>query len=318
MVYVLYGDSEYKKKKFIDNLVKERNVEVKKIYPDSENKLEELKNSLSTSFLFSEDLLLVLVDFDDWKKDEKEQAQQLLKGAERDVVLLTDKKPTKLPKDWQILELSLPEEWKSDEWKEYIHQISKEQDYPLSKDLVEIFFEYVGADEYGIISEIEKLKLANVKNVEEAKEIIYRRTHSKLDEFTFAITELRKNDALAILDDIVEHFEGPYITASLFSHINDLLFLRTHVEPKQKYDWGDFKKYSTNYGIALPKVMRFLGGKFKNQEYIPVNHITLYTPEYLSDVIIKVYKLDRAFKIGEDPRILLREFILKWGEKDGI
>ena len=259
--------------------------------------------------MFGSKALLDILDFDSWKSKEKKELLEILKQVPEDVmVVVRSEKPVK---GFRSETHDLPKPWEREKWLEYVVEKFEEKGLKISKEVAEYFLSMVGEDEYAIESEAEKLSLysdGEVK-IEDIEEVVHRSTHAAVDEFCFALSERRYEEAKKMLRDVLEGTDLLIVLASLAKHFEDLLKVRVKVPEKERYIWPDVSKYSKELGIAVPKLARFLGFKFKGWKNEPFNHVKEYSKDEITAILKKLFSLDRMAKISENPIVHLQSFI---------
>jgi len=89
-----------------------------------------------------------------------------------------------------------------------------------------------------------------------------------------------------------------------------LFDLVLNVNYKEKFKWVEIVQIAKELGIKnTSKIARFLGFKFKDQNFIPLNHLGVYNPEILKEIIKRIFSIDRSIKLGGIFKVELIDFI---------
>ncbi len=314
MVVYLTGNSRFKKELYIkDYFNKYKNYQYIKIFSNDEGKLEELKNASISLGLFSEGKIYDLVDFDEWSKSEKEEFYKIEFHDENVIVLVrTEKAIQKDLKNKVIVQnFDKPKDWEDEKWLQFIMDSAKLIDVEISQEIAHELLEIVGPDEDTIISELEKIKIYSLGKpyIEDIEDITYKRTVSKLDEFAYLLSEGRLDEAKNLIFEISNEYEPVFVLYALSKHFIELLNLIATVERKHKYSWPQIKEISKQTDIPIPRVTRFLGLRFKDSKFSPINHLEKYTLKKVKKVLEYLYSMDRQIKLGADTKVVLANFI---------
>jgi len=307
---VLSGSSELSKEKRAKEIAEKFGENYIKIHPEDENKLELLKSSISTISMFGNKTVVDVLDYDQWKAKEKKELEKMIKSIPEDIYLIIRAKKGIKGIDEEKFEL--PKPWKRDKWIKYLKNKFEDRGLKASDEIVEMFFDLVGDDEFRIENEIEKLSLyieGSEVTAEDIQEVTFKYTVPGLDELCFSISEKNARTAHSLLKEISKSTEAYIISAMIIKHFIDLFRIKLHVKEKDKYNWPDISRYSKELSIAVPKTARFLGFKFKGWKNIPFNHVKKYSIEELSTIIKRLYLMDRSVKMSEVSLIAIHDFI---------
>ncbi|AMW32112.1 DNA polymerase III, delta subunit [Fervidobacterium changbaicum] len=317
MVVYLTGDSQLGKELYIREYLKGKDVEYHKIYADDDNKIEELKNAGVSLGLFANAKVYDLVDFDEWSKDEKTQFYSTDLSASWVTVFVrtekVSKEVTKLPGKVEVLTFEKPKEWEEDKWLKFISDVASKIGIVCSEETAKAVFKFTGPDEYAILNELEKLQLyaGDHPTPRDVEDVVYKRTISRLDEFCFALSEQNYTKANDMLDEISKDYEPIIVSYAISKHFIELLNIVVFAPKKKEYKWPDIANLSKELGISSPRAARFLGFSFKDSKYTPVNHVLIYSPQMLRNIIGYLYYIDRRVKLSDDIKILVSSFITK-------
>lgn len=316
MLVYLTGDSELRKELYIrEFLKKEKNCEYRKIFSDENGKIQELINASMSGGLFSNRKIYDLVDFDQWSKSEREEFSKIDFSKEELIVFVRTEKVGKDVKDSKhvsILSFEKPKEWEEEKWIEFIVENSKWLGVELPNQMAIELFRLIGTDEMALLTELEKLRVYSDRiSLEDIGEIVYKRTVSKLDEFLFALSEMQLVKAYGLVDEVVKQYEPVIVVYSLSKHFIDLMQIVVLCSGKPFYPWPEIVEISKKTSVPIPKVARFVGFKFKDSKYMPVNHMEMYTPKKIKSILEILYYIDRQVKLGNELKILLLDFIQK-------
>ena len=308
-VLVLAGESELSKDRRVSEIRREFSGEYIRIHPEDADKISLIDSYTKNLGMFSQRVVLDVLDFDSWKSKEKKELVSIAKSIPEEVFLIIRSK--KSVKGLKGEEFPLPKPWEREKWLEIIKEKFLSFNLSISGEAVEYFLDLVGTDEYRIESEVEKLSLYCSKEVsiDDINEITYRSVHAAVDDLCFSISERRYDESHKILPDVLTVSDPVMVVASIAKHFEDLFRLKLVVKEKDKYSWPDVSKYSKELKIPLPRVARFLGFKFKGWKNSPFNHIKNYSKEELADMLKKIYVLDRSVKSGGNPKVHIHNFI---------
>jgi DNA polymerase-3 subunit delta len=290
----LYGNSELGKEFYVKSFLK-NDVEYIRLYSDDNDKVEIIIEKSNNISLFSSKSVIDLVDFDNFKANEKKIILELEIPENITVFLRTEKQ---LSKKIESEKFIIPNPWEKSKWVKYIEELLNKESLKFEENVPEFLFEIIGPNELAIFNEIKKLKvLSKTLNINDIKEFVHRYAVSKLDEFCFLVSE-RKKEVYSEISKILNDYEPIIITAAMSKHFIVLFDLVLNVKYKEKYNWVEISQISKELGASPSKVARFLGFKFKDQDFIPLNHLGVYTPENLKEIIKRVFFIDRSIKLG--------------------
>lgn len=304
----LSGDSVLKKEEFVKNLNNKLNAEYIRIYPDYSDKMDIIKEKVLNTGLFSSNVIIDIINFDKFKSSEKKEVLSLDVSSDVYIILRTSNKINS--KKIEVKEFKLPNVWEKDKWKKIVFEMSNKEGLTLNDEVIDFLFENVGPDEMALFNEIRKLKMLG-KNIDIniAKEIVHKYTTSKLDEFCFLISERKKEQAMKMIKDIAKDYEPVIVVHSLSTHFISLLKILSITKEQSYFSWPAIQKISKELKILPSKVARFVGFKFKGQKNEPVNHLLIYDKNTVSEIIKKLYYIDRNIKTGALIEIELINFI---------
>ncbi|MBO8139786.1 MAG: DNA polymerase III subunit delta [Thermosipho sp. (in: Bacteria)] len=302
----LYGNSQLGKEFYVKSFLN-NNIEYIRLYSDDNDKVDIIIEKSTNISLFSPKSVIDLVDFDNWKAAEKRKVLELNIPDNITVFLRTEKQ---LSKKIELRSFTVPNPWEKSKWIKYIEELLNRESLKHEIDVPEYLFEIVGPNELALYNEIRKLKVLNVTlNVNGIKNYVHKYTVSKLDEFCFMISE-RKKEVFAMLDDILKDYEPVIVTGALSKHFIMLFDLVLNVNYKEKFKWVEIVQIAKELGIKnTSKIARFLGFKFKDQNFIPLNHLGVYNPEILKEIIKRIFSIDRSIKLGGIFKVELIDFI---------
>ena len=309
-VLVLSGSSELGKERRIMKITKDFGGNYIRIHPEDENKLDVLKSSVSTIGMFGSRIVIDVLDYDQWKAKEKKELEKIIKSVPNDVYLIIRAK--KGIKGVEEEKYDLPKPWEREKWIKFLRSKFEAKGLRASDEVIEMFLDLVGNDEFRIENELRKISLyieGNEVTAEDIQNVVFKSTVPGLDELCFSISERKPEVAHSLLNEISKSAESYIINASIIRHFVDLFRMKLYVKDKDKYSWPDVSKYSKELSIAVPKMARFLGFKFKGWKNIPFNHVKEYSMEELSMIIKRLYLMDRNVKMSEIPLISIHDFI---------
>ncbi len=308
-VLVLSGESELSKDRRVNEIRQNFGGEYIRIHPEDTDKISLINSYTKNLGMFSQKVVLDVLDFDSWKSKEKKELVSIIEAIPEEVFLIIRSK--KSIKGLESEEFPLPKPWEREKWLKLIKEKFSSFGLKVSDETAEYFLDLVGTDEYRIESEIEKLSLycSEEVSIDDINEVTYRSTHAAVDDLCFSISERRYDEAHRILPDVLVVSDPIMVVASIAKHFEDLFKLKVSVKEKEKYSWPDVSKYSKEVKIPLPKVARFLGFKFKGWKNTPFNHIKNYSKEELADTLKKIYILDRSVKSDGNPQVHIHSFI---------
>ncbi|MDK2886112.1 MAG: polymerase subunit delta [Thermosipho sp. (in: thermotogales)] len=310
----LYGNSELGKEFYVKEFLKNKNnVEYLRLYSDDNDKLDIITEKTINISLFAPESVIDLVDFDNWKSSERKQILSLEIPENITVFVRTEKQLSKKIKSQSF---TVPNPWEKFKWLDYIKNLLENHSIKYEENVPEYLFDVVGPNELALYNEIKKLKILNMRlTVNGIKDYVHKYAVSKLDEFCFMISE-RNKQVFSMLKDILNDYEPVLIIGALSKHFISLFNLTLNVPYKEKFNWVEISKISKELGINTSKVARFLGFKFKGQDFMPLNHLKVYTPDFLKEIIKKIFTIDRAIKLGGILEVEIIDFIKVVFEED--
>ena len=308
-VLVLSGDSELSKDRRVEKIRKNFGGEYVRIHPEDPGKIDIVSSHIRNIGMFGARVVIDVLDFESWKSKEKKELLEVIKEVPEDVYIVIRSK--RGVKGFKSEDFPLPKPWERDKWMELVRKKFEEKGLEVPSEVLEYFMDVVGTDEYRIEMEVEKLSLYSDGKViaKDVDEIVYKSSHTSVDEFCFAVSEKRIDEAHKMLSSVLKSTDIVVLTASLARHFEDLFRLRATVKVKENYIWPDVSKYSKEIGISVPKVARFLGFKFKGWKNEPFNHIIEYSMKDLSSILKRLFLLDRSVKMSENPIVHIHDFI---------
>ncbi|ANQ54076.1 DNA polymerase III subunit delta [Thermosipho sp. 1063] len=299
----LFGNSDLMKEKYVESLKDRVKSEYIRIYPGYD--IPVVIEKLSNLGLFSENVIVDIIDFDKFKTSERKKILELNVSDKDFLILRTQNKI----KGLKVEEFKLPNVWEEEKWKKLISKFLVDEGLKNDEELINLLFENVGPNEYAIYNEIKKLKVFGKDlSIELAKDLIHKYTTSKLDDFCFMISEKRK-EVFKCVKEITKDYEFPKIVYSLANHFISLYKLAIYANGKVRFSWPEISKISRELKVSSSKIARFVGFKFKNQRFEPVNHLITYDLDKIEAIIKRLYFLDRAVKTGGVVDVELLNFI---------
>ena len=307
-LYLLIGEDKISTNFILQNIIKKivKNEEEKITYDLNINSLSDILDEASTISLFSNQKLIIGLNFDLNKLTEQdtEYLKKYLSNKNKDVyiILITSKidarKSTyKIFKEhWQIIDTT-----KSDNFNnafDYIKGIIKENKYQMSDLSINYFLSKTTNDINNIDSELSKL-------------LIYKKEDKKIDdkdidlliadnvdnivyEFTNAIIENDINKITSMYNNFkIENVSFDYLIAILANNFHQLLVI----------------KILSEEGKSNLEISKIIG---KKEFYVKKNLERLfeYTIKDLSKYIDKLATIDRNFKTGKSHIDELELFLL--------
>jgi len=260
---------------------------------------------LNQNNLFSQNFLIDVVDFDDWKKDDQKQLIENIENTTKPVVL----RSLKAIKGFESLDFSLPKPWERERWIEYIGKRLDAHSISFENCAAEEIFQMVGPDDLLIEREIEKLACIGEKvTLDLVKEIVFNHSRVQIDELCFAISSADKSSAHRILSKILAHAEPVLILNSLIRHFIDLYKIVVFAEKRSSYSWVYIKDLSQRLDVPVVRAAKMMGFVFKGQPPT-VNHLQLYDVEKVESILSQLQLLDKELKSSENKTIPIHLFI---------
>ncbi len=302
----LSGNAEVLKDEYVKNMCEREKL--RRIALDSTQVEKAINMVRQADFLIS-NCLLDVVDFDDWKKADKEAF--LHEAAKNDTMKIVVRALQPL-KNVETVVLELPKPWQEDEWLEYARKRFESRGLNVDEKALKKFLKFTDHNDLAMEREIEKLtNVTQLVSEELVEKVVFDYSKAQIDEFCFAVSSLERKTAFELVAKCLMEYEPVLVCASLAKHFVDLYRISVLVPLKNEYSWPEVKNYSTNLSITASKVARFLGFKFKGQIEKTVNHLQLYTPEKIEQVLFRLQMLD--FEIKSTARGLLNfQVFLDW------
>ncbi|WP_448522761.1 DNA polymerase III subunit delta [Pseudothermotoga sp.] len=299
---ILIGDAKVLKDEHVKGICEKKKVNRMKV---SLEEKEAAFNLLSQGGLFFNNVLLDIVDFDDWKKDDQKRILEIAEKAKIDVIVRTEESI----KAKDVLVLALPKPWEHEKWAEYVSERLKKHGISASRRVAELIFEKVGPNDELIEREIEKLACVTNQPTEElVEQIVSLHSRGDIEELCFKVSMGNFEEAHQLLSTILKNTEAVVVVSALARHFLDLYKLVLFLERQESYPWPAIKKASESLGVGLGKTAKFLGFSFKGGEKV-LNHIMLYDAEKLEKILDGLYWLDLAVKSIPTPNLAIHNFL---------
>lgn len=312
---IIYGDSniriEMALKSFYDN-----ELENIKISPNSQNALNEIKNNLLSNSLFGNKKIVIIKDFNKFKKKEQEEILDLIKdiyseNVDKIIIISNSKIKFKFDKEIQCM---LPKPWEEEKWIDYIKEISKFFNKNIEDDAIRYILDVYGTNDNYLFEEIKKFSIYSDKDTitkKDIEEIGFAYINMDFEEFSYLLSSKRKEEALEIAKKYLSdtNFNIIFLLGYLFKYFFDLYRVIINIEQKKKYSWPEVQRISQITSVSKLRVKKFLGVKFKNEKRFYANHAMLYSKGAIMDIIIKIEEFDRMAKKGEKKEIILYSLI---------
>lgn len=291
-MYCLKGDSEVLKRLFIEEKTKSHVV----LWPQDDDKLEKLKRLFSSNSLFGGIEAIRIIDFDKWKKPEKELVIDLLKRIQikSDVFLEADQT---YDLECKTLNFALPQPWKPRDWYAHIDRIARKLGVVIEKRAISTLFQNTGPDEMLIYSELKKLKSLG-KTITHEDVLKYSFVSNKMTLESLAIKAITGQH-----DGLFEKLENLDVNFSVFlSVITGILIaigrLKEEFPDSRTPSWKEILSLSKTTGIKTGRVARLVGFSFSGSNETPVNTLNLFSFKKLNWALIELQKLDEKLKTG--------------------
>jgi len=298
----LVGNAKVLKDEYVKEICEKKKLRRMKV---SIEEKEAAFSLLSQGDLFFGDVLLDIVDFDDWKKDERKKLLQLAETAKIDVIVRTEESI----KAKDVLVLALPKPWEQDKWTDYVLERLKKHGISASRSVAELILERVGPNDELIEREIEKLACVTNQPTEElVEQIISLHSRGDIEELCFKVSMGNFEEAHPLLSTILKNTEAVVVVSVLARHFLDLYKLVLFLERRESYPWPVIKKASESLGIGLGKTARFLGFSFKGGDKV-LNHMMLYDTEKVEKILDRLYWLDLTVKSTTTPNLAIHSFL---------
>ena len=281
-------------------------AENKIIYDMSESSLSDILDEASMMSLFSNIKVIIGNNFDISKINDTDSdyLSKYLNNINKDVyiILIASKvdarvKTYKLFKDkFNIIDISKNDN--SNQIYDYVFNKVKEKKYKMDKYNIEYFIDRVGNDINNITLELDKLFIYKeedkVINKDDINLLIMDNIDSVIYEFTNAVLEKDIQKVSSMYANFKkENISPDYIITSLANVFRQSLII------KMLYNEG-----KSNYDIA-----REIG---KKEFYVKkmLERLFIYTEDDLSNLIIKLGKIDYDYKSGKSNSDMLEIFLL--------
>lgn len=301
-VLFLVGDAEVLKDEYVKEICEKKKLKRMKVSAEEKDVAFSL---LSQGGLFFDGVLLDIVDFDDWKKDDQRRLLELAEPAKIEVLVRT-KGPTKAK---NVAIFALPKPWEQDKWIDYVLERLKRHGISASRKIAELIFERVGPNDELLEREIEKLSCVTNQPTEEVvRQVVSLHAREDIEEFCFKVSTGEFNEAHTLLGSILKNNEAVLVVSILARHFLDLFKLVLFVEKRENYPWPVIKKVSETLGVGLGKTAKFLGFSFKGGEKVQ-NHIMLYSVDKVERILERLYWLDLTVKSSPTPGLAIHNFL---------
>lgn len=301
-VIFLAGDARILKDEYVENFCKKRRL--KRIKVNAEEK-DGAFNLLSQAGLFFDEVLLDVVDFDEWKREDQKKLLEMAESSKISVIVRTEESV----KAKEVVQLSLPKPWEHEKWIDYVSERLRKHNISTLQKIAELIFDRVGPNDELLEREIEKLACVTDRPTEETiQQVISQYVRSDIDEFCFRVSMGDFEKAHALLGSILKTTEPIVVVASLARHFLDLYKIVLFVEKRENYPWPVIKEVSEKLGVGLGKTARFLGFSFKGTGK-SVNHVSLYDAEKLEKILERLYWLDLTVKSSPTPNLAIHSFL---------
>lgn len=301
-VLFLTGDAEILKQEYVKELC--TNMKAKRMRVEAEEK-DLAFNLLTQVGFFFDSVVIDVVDFDDWRKDEQKRLLQLAESSPITVIVRTQESM----KAKNAVVLSLPKPWEQEKWLAYIAERLKKQGVSAPQGVVEMIFERVGPNDGLLEREIEKLACVSKQlNEDLVQELLVSHAKTDLEEFCFMVSMKRFKEAHSTLASILSHTEPVLVSSAIARHFLDLYRLVLFAEKRENYSWPAIKQLAENLNLGLGKTAKFLGFSFKGEGRV-LNHVAVYDVEKLEKILERLYWLDLAVKSSSTPKLVLHSFL---------
>lgn len=301
-VLFLTGDAEVLKQEYVKELCTK--MKAKRMRIEVEEK-DLAFNLLTQAGFFFDSVVIDVIDFDEWKKDEQKKLLQLAESSPITVIVRTQESV----KVKNAVVLSLPKPWEQEKWLAYVAERLKKQGVSAPQRVVEMIFERVGPNDELLEREIEKLACVSKQLSEDlVQELLVSHARTDLEEFCFMISMKRFKEAHPALASILSYSEPVLVSSAIAKHFLDLYKLVLFAEKRENYSWPMVKQLAENLNLGLGKTAKFLGFSFKGGDRI-LNHVAVYSVEKLEKIIERLYWLDLVVKSSPTPRLVLHSFL---------
>ncbi|MGJ8455012.1 DNA polymerase III subunit delta [Pseudothermotoga sp. U03pept] len=299
---VLSGDATVLKDEHVKRMALERGLTRIRLDIEDAARSTEIFNQNN---LFSQNFLIDVVDFDDWKKDDQKQLIERIENTTMPVIL----RSLKTIKGFESLDFSLPKPWERERWIEYVEERLRAHSMSFEKCAAEEIFQMVGPDDLLIEREIEKLACIGEKvTLNLVKEIVFNHSKIQMDELCFAISSADKSSAHKILSKILSHVEPVLILNSLIRYFIDLYKIVVFADKRSSYSWVYIKDLSQRLDVPVVRAAKMMGFVFKGQPPT-VNHLQLYDVEKVESILNQLQLLDKELKSSENKTIPIYLFV---------
>jgi DNA polymerase-3 subunit delta len=312
---IIYGDSNIRMEMALKSFYDDE-LENIKISPSSQNALNEIKNNLLSNSLFGNKKIVIIKDFNKFKKKEQEEILNIIKDTQSDnvikiIIISNSKIKFKFDKEIQCM---LPKPWEEDKWIEYIKEISNFFNKDIEDDAIRYILDVYGTNDNYLFEEIKKFSIYSNNDTitkNDIEEIGFAYINMDFEEFSYLLSSKRKEEVLEIAKKYLSdaNFNIIFLLGYLFKYFFDLYRVIISIEQKKKYSWPEVQRISQITSVSKLRVKKFLGVKFKNEKRFYANHAMLYSKMDIMDIIIKIEEFDRMVKKGEKKEIILYSLI---------
>ncbi|WGS64094.1 DNA polymerase III subunit delta [Marinitoga aeolica] len=311
---LIYGDSNIKKEMTLKGLYN-KELDIVKISPNSQDPLNEIKSNILSNSLFGDKKILIIKDFDKFNKKEQDEILMLLKdiysdSIEKLIIMSSTKIKSKFDKE---IECVLPKPWEEEKWMNYVKEIAQFFNKEINEDAIHYILEIYGKDDNYLFEEIKKISIYSDGKIKkkDIKEIGFLHVNVDFEEFSYLLSSKRKEEVIEMAKSFLSlpDFNIIFLLGYLFKYFFDLYRVIINVETKKKFSWPEVQKISQLTNVSKMRVKKFLGVKFKNEKNFYANHSILYTKKEIMDIIIKLEEYDRMAKTGEKKDLILLNLI---------
>ncbi|SHE28492.1 DNA polymerase III, delta subunit [Marinitoga hydrogenitolerans DSM 16785] len=311
---LIFGDSNIKKEMALKQLY-EKELNIVKISPNSQNPINEIKNNMQSNSLFGDKKILIIKDFDKFNKKEQNEISKIIKEFYSDsiekLIILSN---TKVKSDFnKQIECNLPKPWEEKKWKDYVKEIASFFNSEIQDDAIQYILEMYGNNDNYLFEEIRKMSIYSngfIKK-EDVKEIGFSYVNIDFEKFSYLLSSKRKEEVLEVAKNLLssQDFNIIFLLGYLFKYFFDLYRVIISVEQKKKFSWPEVQKISQVTNVSKMRVKKFLGVKFKNEKDFYANHTLFYSKKDIMNIIIKLEEYDKMAKSGEKTDLILMNLI---------
>ncbi len=291
MVYHLSGNSS------LLNELHIRSNPSPKLWISVSEGFDGLKSAVATISMFG-DKTIVIKDLDNWKKQQRQQALELILGEGKNRTIFVVSSREKLKGAEQVT-FEQPKPWNSKAWVAHVRNIAYQMGLKVSDEAVNNLIGMCGRNEYVLFNELGKLSSVS-SSIDSELVSRYCAFHHvpRLDEVSYLVAAGRPERALDGLGKDYTDDAFPVLCSVLTGLLHDIgIISETFGDHTRRLSWQDVQEVSRKTGVGIARVARITGFSFSSGES---NKCLLdgLGANYLRDIIDSLQAIDEDYKFG--------------------